>query len=63
LLGDASLRRQYADRARRYALRTHSLRNTLHLMQLIETGKCERSLMPDAGDPAMVAADMAAAGR
>lgn len=62
LLGDASLRGQYADRARRYALRTHSLRNVQQLMQLIDTGKCERTLMPGSADRDRVAVDMAPAG-
>jgi glycosyltransferase involved in cell wall biosynthesis len=43
LLSDAVLREQYAERARQYALSTHSLRNTQRLMQLIDTGKCERT--------------------
>jgi glycosyltransferase involved in cell wall biosynthesis len=47
LLGDASVREQYAHRARQHALRTHSLRNAQQLMQLIDTGKCERSPPPD----------------
>lgn len=62
LLDDAPLREQYADRARRHALRTHSLRNTQHLMQLIDTGKCERALMPGSLDHDRVAAGMAPAG-
>lgn len=62
LLDDASLRGQYADRARRYALRMHSLRNTQQLMQLIDTGKCERTLAPGDSGSDRVAVDMAPAG-
>lgn len=62
LLDDASLRAAYADRARRHALRTHSLRNTQQLMQLIDTGKCERILMPGNPDHDRVAVGMAPAG-
>lgn len=55
LLSDAVLREQYAERARRYALSTHSLRNTQQLIQLIDTGKCERvSGADDAGPDAVV---------
>lgn len=62
LLDNPSLREQYAERARRYALRTHSLRNTQQLMQLIDTGKCERALMPESSDHDRVTAGMAPAG-
>jgi glycosyltransferase involved in cell wall biosynthesis len=59
LLSDASLRKQYAERAREYALRTHSLRNVQQLLQLIDTGKCERTLMPNGAGPDRAAAGMA----
>jgi glycosyltransferase involved in cell wall biosynthesis len=46
LLGDAALRNEYAARAREYASRRHSLRNTDALIRLIETGEIASENVP-----------------
>lgn len=46
LLGDAALRNEYAARAREYASRRHSLRNTDALVRLIETGEIASENVP-----------------
>src|SRR4029078_3484808 len=49
LLGDTALRNEYAARAREYASRRHSLRNTDALIRLIETGEIASENVPMRG--------------
>src|SRR5262249_14112929 len=46
LLEDSALRNEYGARAREYAARRHSLRNTGTLIKLIETGEVDPESVP-----------------
>jgi glycosyltransferase involved in cell wall biosynthesis len=48
LLENSALRNEYGVRAREYAVRRHSLRNTHALVRLIETGEVEAENVPRA---------------